>query len=100
MDLAIANSEGLFVHPTIVIRLGNGDGTFQEPLEFRSPDGPNAIVAADFNHDTLVTPDDLSDYIIAYFNQPPDPAADFNGDGVINPDDLSDYINVFFDGCL
>ena len=55
---------------------------------------------ADFNADGLLNPDDLADYINAFFNEPPDAAADFNADDLINPDDLSDYINAYFDGCL
>jgi hypothetical protein len=54
---------------------------------------------ADFNADGVLNSDDLSDYITAYFSEPPDPAADFNGDGAINSDDLSDYITAYFDGC-
>ena len=54
---------------------------------------------ADFNNDGVLNPDDLADYINAYFSQPPDPAAEFNEDGVINPDDLADYINAYFEGC-
>ena len=58
------------------------------------------ICPADFNCDGLLNPDDLSDYINAFFNIPPDPGSDFNQDGITNPDDLSDYINAFFDsGC-
>jgi len=29
---------------------------------------------------------------------PPDVGSDFNNDGVTNPDDLSDYINAYFGG--
>ncbi len=69
---------------------------------------PNAVVLrldsvncllADFNHDGVVDPDDLSDYISCYFAPIPCPEAELNGDGVINPDDLSDYIALFFSGC-
>ena len=50
----------------------------------------------DFNHDTVVNPDDLGDFITAYFDAPPDPRTEFNGDGVINPDDLGDFITAYF----
>jgi hypothetical protein len=53
-------------------------------------------VAADFNADGVVNPDDLSDFITAFFSAPPGAGADFNGDGVVNPDDLSDFITAFF----
>ncbi len=51
---------------------------------------------ADFNGDGVVDPDDLSDFITAFFGQPADPRADFNGDGATDPDDLSDFITAFF----
>ncbi len=54
---------------------------------------------ADFNGDTFVDPDDLSDYIACYFAIPPCVRADFNGDGNADPDDLSDFIALFFGGC-
>src|SRR5262249_8129567 len=55
--------------------------------------------AADFNNDARLNPDDLSDYIVAYFSPPQPASADFNLDGLVNPDDLSDYVNAFFGGC-
>jgi hypothetical protein len=65
-----------------------------------APEGAAVVVrfvlAEDFNGDGLVNPDDLSDYITAYFESPPGPAADFNLDGLVNPDDLSDYITAYF----
>jgi len=57
------------------------------------------ICAADFNCDGELNPDDLADFVGAYFALPAIPAADFNGDGENNPDDLADYIGVFFAGC-
>lgn len=54
--------------------------------------------AADFNGDGVVNPDDLSDYINAFFVVPAGPEADFNLDGIVNPDDLADFINAFFAG--
>ncbi len=66
----------------------NASFTVSEPPP---PDCP-----ADFNGDNSVDPDDLSDYIAAFFAVPADPAADFNGDSSIDPDDLSDYIAAFF----
>lgn len=58
-----------------------------------------ASCAADFNHDGNVDPDDLSDYIAAYFSTPPGAGTDWNADGNVDPDDLSDYIAVYFGGC-
>ncbi len=53
----------------------------------------------DFNADSRLDPDDLSDYISCYFAQPPCDQANFNGDGAIDPDDLSDFITAYFAGC-
>ncbi|MGQ0629184.1 MAG: hypothetical protein ACT4PL_13925 [Phycisphaerales bacterium] len=60
----------------------------------RIPDPPGNPL--DFNDDGLVTPDDLDDFITAFFSIPTDPRCDFNSDGVITPDDLDDYITAFF----
>jgi len=54
---------------------------------------------ADFNHDGILNPDDLSDYITCYFDSPPCAGADFNHDTNVNPDDLADYLIVYFTGC-
>jgi len=54
---------------------------------------------ADFNGDGELNPDDLADYIGAFFAVPPAVNADFNGDGDVNPDDLADFIGAFFAGC-
>ncbi len=51
---------------------------------------------ADFNCSGNVDPDDLSDFISAFFSSPLSPRADFDGNGVIDPDDLSSYIAAFF----
>lgn len=55
--------------------------------------------AADFNTDGVLDPDDLADYIGAFFSQPPGIGSDFNDDGVTDPDDLADFIGAFFAGC-
>jgi len=54
---------------------------------------------ADVNADGELNPDDLADYIGAYFANPPGSSSDFNADGETNPDDLADYIGAFFNGC-
>ena len=54
---------------------------------------------ADFNNDGNLDPDDLADYIGAYFGDPPGTGSDFNQDGLTDPDDLADYIGAFFAGC-
>jgi len=60
---------------------------------------PVATCAPDFNHDGTLDPDDLADFIGAFFSQPPLAGADYNGDGIVDPDDLADYIGAFFNGC-
>ncbi len=62
------------------------------------PTMPPACLA-DFNGDSVLDPDDLSDYIACYFATPPCGQANFNGDGATDPDDLSDYITAYFAGC-
>ena len=48
----------------------------------------------DVNYDTVVNPDDLGDFITAYFA--PDLSADWDFNGLLNPDDLGDYITEYF----
>ena len=57
------------------------------------------ICRPDFNLDGTLDPDDLADFISAFFIQPAPITADFNGDGIVDPDDLADYIGAFFAGC-
>ncbi len=58
--------------------------------------GVEAFEPADFNRDGIVDPDDLADFITAFFAVPADPRCDLNGDGIIDPDDLADYITLYF----
>ncbi len=70
--------------------------------ERETPESPLVACApcpGDFNRDGDPNPDDLSDYIAAYFTQPPLDGTDINGDGNTDPDDLSDYIAMYFGGC-
>src|SRR3989442_728717 len=46
-DLAVAD----FDSNTVLVLLGNGDGTFQAPLTVASATGPRSIVVGDFNGD-------------------------------------------------
>ncbi len=59
---------------------------------------PGTPCRGDFNTDGAVDPDDLADFIGAYFDGS-SIAADFNGDNAIGPDDLADFIGAFFSGC-
>ncbi len=58
-----------------------------------------ASCTADFNGDGVLDPDDLADYIGAFFVVPPGAGSDFNNDGITDPDDLADFIGAFFTGC-
>jgi len=53
VDLAVVNSNqpGLTNGDTVSILLGNGDGTFQPPVNFATGKNPNAIFVADINGD-------------------------------------------------
>src|ERR1700722_12229585 len=66
LDLATGNYQ---TH-NIAILLGNGDGTFQPPVDYSAPTHPLAITAADFNGDGY------QDLAIA--------TGDFNGDGILD----------------
>ena len=57
------------------------------------------LCPADFNADGELNPDDLADYIGAFFAQPPGQGSDFNADAEVNPDDLADFIGAYFAGC-
>jgi len=87
--------------PTIVgqqylVRIaGFGSDTGSGQIQFSCA----STCQADFNLDGNLDPDDLADYISAFFSQPPAQAADFNQDGIVDPDDLADYITAFFQGC-
>ncbi|MGQ0628445.1 MAG: hypothetical protein ACT4PL_10155, partial [Phycisphaerales bacterium] len=54
---------------------------------------------AEFNGDGVLTPDDLDDFITAFFTIPQPLTVDFNRDGIIEPGDLDDFITAFFEGC-
>lgn len=58
---------------------------------------------ADFDADGLLTPDDLADFIAAFFAQaaggPIDPRLDLDADGDADPDDLADFVGLYFAGC-
>src|ERR1022692_4167356 len=50
LDLAVTN----ITNPKpchVSVLLGNGDGTFRPPVQFRVGGGPSQLVVADFNHD-------------------------------------------------
>jgi hypothetical protein len=61
------------------------------------PGGPGN---ADYDQNGVINPDDLADFIVAFFSVPADPRADFDQSGIVNPDDLADFIARFFTPCL
>ncbi len=81
----------------VLIRVGGFEGQ-QGLARLTISCAPAVVCRADFNHDTFVDPDDLSDYISCFFASPACAEGDFNGDGFTDPDDLSDYISEFFSG--
>jgi len=50
LDLAITNS----LDNTVSVLLGNGDGTFQDAVNYDVGSSPAALVAADFNGDHIL----------------------------------------------
>ena len=90
-----------------VLKIDAGTGDVVDSLHFQGF-ADSAYVAGiaptqracdtDFNADNLLNPDDLSDYITAFFHQPAPIATDFNHSDGVNPDDLADYIVAFFEG--
>jgi hypothetical protein len=51
----------------------------------------------DFNNSGRVSPQDLYDFISAWYAQVA--AADFNGSGVVDVQDIYDYVEVLLNGC-
>ena len=50
---------------------------------------------ADFNADDLVSPQDIFDFLVAYFSGSTE-TADINGDGVLAVQDLFDFLAAYF----
>jgi len=99
-SMFFAQQEALGSYPTFYTREGVSPSfpNATAPSLFVSVGG-TATCAPDFNGDGTLDPDDLADYISAYFSVPPSSGSDYNGDGLTDPDDLADYIGAFFAGC-
>jgi hypothetical protein len=54
LDLATANWGTYGANNWIDVIMGNGDGTWQSPVLYEVGQGPNGIVTADFNHDSIL----------------------------------------------
>lgn len=51
-DLAVANNMSYYSEPSgVSVLLGNGDGTFQEAVDYAGESGPDHVITADFNGD-------------------------------------------------
>ena len=58
-----------------------------------------ALCREDYNADGVLDPDDLGDYITAFFSPDPTLRTDVDEDGVVTTNDLGDYITNYFAGC-
>jgi hypothetical protein len=79
--------------------LPSGDGIPQGAAQWSFSITPPQFCPADFDGNGMLNPDDLADFIAAYFSSPAGPGTDFDGNGTLNPDDLADFIAAFFGGC-
>ena len=93
LDLAVADTGNYANDPGgVSILLGNGDGTFQPPVEYAAGNEPDALVAGDFNGDGKV---DLAvaDYGTVDFAGGTDPGGGSlllgNGDGTFQAPERS-----------
>jgi len=50
-DIAVAFYDSTETGANVALYLGNGDGTFQDPIYYQADEGPSDIVNADFNGD-------------------------------------------------
>jgi hypothetical protein len=71
----------------VSILLGNGNGTFQPPMNYVTPDGPAAVAVADFNNDAtqdLVTVNANGSSASVIFNQGEFPSFSINSNPAAN----------------
>ncbi len=83
------NGDGLYLDPTVAGNSGQPDQGYNVALLVMPDYNP-----IDYNLDRIVNPDDLGDFITAYFSD--EATTDYNDDGTLNPDDLGDYITAYF----
>ena len=93
VNVSFAMTDGAFTRRFAAVKEGAFDAVF---VTFTVSESP---CYADVNFDGVLDPDDLADFIGAYFAEPPSAASDFNADGTVNPDDLADFIGAYFAGC-
>jgi hypothetical protein len=100
------NLEGLCLGP----RLAGGDFSLLGIVDDGDPVSTNALAAfvlsggpgtiacpADVNDDSLLSVQDLFDFLAAFFAN--DSAADVNGSDTITVQDLFDFLSIYFVGC-
>jgi hypothetical protein len=86
LDFAVA-AAGSYTD-TVVVLLGNGDGTFRREASYTVGSAPTSLVAADFNHDgnlDLAVANSLSDYVSILLG---------NGDGTFRAGPQSPSLTV------
>ncbi|MGQ0628960.1 MAG: CotH kinase family protein [Phycisphaerales bacterium] len=79
----------------------NGCGSIASEAAIISAMGGVACCPLDFNHDGIVEPGDLDEFITAFFSDVDveRDLCDFNGDGIVEPGDLDEFITLYFEGC-
>jgi hypothetical protein len=51
LDMAIASSYSSYNYPWVSVAIGRGDGTFQDPVSYETPNSVYNVIAADVNGD-------------------------------------------------
>jgi hypothetical protein len=54
LDIAVTNINGLTNSAFVAVLLGNGDGTFQAPVNYASGISPDTVTVGDFNRDGIL----------------------------------------------
>ncbi len=81
LDLAVTN----FDDNTVSVLLGNGDGTFQSPVTYAVGDGPDALLAGDFDGRTGPNGSSIVDLAVANRSGNTVSVLLGNGDGTFEP---------------
>jgi hypothetical protein len=102
---------GVFAAGEVLFTVTVSDGG--RPVVLMPPPRVRVAPGADVDGDGQTTPDDMADFIAAFFAHPggtpppppplppspPGPNIDFNASGRVDPDDLADFIAAFFAPC-
>ena len=92
-----ATEQLLLIDPTtgVATALGGTGGMFGPAYGLASSALPDCL--ADFNNDTLVTTNDIFDYLNAWFTS--QPSADVDGGSGLTTGDVFFFLNAWFAGC-